>query len=408
VPRSRQRVYLRRRITVGVGIAVVLAIGFYLPITLLAPVGTVAAAPVRFAVPTTSAQAFPMPGYGASAISAVDFGGLLAQGGSTRPLPIASITKIITTLVVLQKKPLAGDQPGPAIRFTVADEAIRKQYAARDGEVYPIRVGGTMSESDVITVALVASANNYARALADWAYGSEAAFLPVANAWLKAHGMTSTVLTDSTGLNSANRSTPTDLIALGKLALADPVVSADIAIRTVTLPVVGAIKNTNTILGKSGIVGIKTGTLIGAGSSLLFASKQEIGSRTVTFIGVILDGPTHPVIDSRIRSMLATARQAFVEQPLTHAGDSFGSYTSLSGQSTSVVAANTASVLIRRGTPITNTVSMRPIGLAKKGTIVGSAKFTVDGKVYSVPLKLTKSIVDPGPWWRLTHPGRLS
>jgi D-alanyl-D-alanine carboxypeptidase (penicillin-binding protein 5/6) len=393
---------------VGVGVAVVLAVGFYLPITLLAPVGAVAAAPVRFSVPTMSAQAFSLPTYGASAISAVVFGGLLAQGGSTKPLPIASITKIITTLVVLQKKPLAAGQPGPAIQFTLADDVIRQQYAARDGEVYPIQVGGSMSESDVIKVALVASANNYARALADWAYGSEAAFLPVANAWLKNHGMTSTVLTDSTGLNPANRSTPTDLISLGKLALANPVVSSDIAIRNITLPVVGAIKNTNTILGKSGIVGIKTGTLIGAGSSLLFASRQEIGSRSITFIGVILDGPTHPIIDSRIRSMLATARKAFVQQSLTHAGDTFGTYTSRFGQSTSVVAANTVSVLIRRGTPITSTISMRRIGLAKKGAIVGSAKFTVDGKVYSVALKLTRSIVDPGPWWRLTHPGRLS
>ena len=392
----------------GLSVAVVLAVGFYLPITLLAPVGSVAADPVRFAVPTTSAQTFSMPGYGASAISAVDFGGLLAQGGSTKPLPIASITKIITTLVVLEKRPLKVDQAGPEIPFTSADQTIKNEYAARDGEVYPIQVGGTMSESNVIKVALVASANNYARALADWAYGSEAAFLPVANAWLKAHGMTSTVLTDSTGLNSANRSTPTDLIALGRLALADPIVSADVAIRTITLPVVGAIKNTNTILGKSGIVGIKTGTLIGAGSSLLFASRQEIGSRSVTFIGVILDGPTHPIIDSRIRSMLTLARAAFVQQSLTHSGDVFGSYTSRSGQSTSVVAAETTSVLIRRGTPITSTVSMRPVGLAKKDSIVGSVKFTVNGKVYSVPLKLTKSIVDPGPWWRLTHPGGLS
>ena len=389
-------------------VAVVLAIGFYLPITLLAPVATVAAAPVRFAVPTTQAQTFSMPGYGASAISAIDFGGLLAQGGSTKPLPIASITKIITTLVVLDQKPLKANEPGPAILFTPADQTIKEQYAARDGEVYPIDVGGTMSESDVIKVALVASANNYARALADWAYGSETKFVVVANKWLKAHGFTSTVLTDSTGLNPQNTSTPTDLITLGKLALANPIVSSDVAIQHITLPVVGAIKNTNTILGKSGIVGIKTGTLVGAGSSLLFASRQEIGSRSVTFIGVILDGPTHPVIDSRIRAMLTTARAAFVQQPLTHAGDSFGSYTSRSGSSAGVVAADTTSVLIRRGTPITTTVSMRPIGLAKKGTIVGSARFTVDGKVYSVPLKLTKSIIDPGPWWRLTHPGRLS
>ncbi len=388
--------------------AVVLALGFYLPLTLLAPVGTADASPTSHPVPTTAAPTFAMPGYGASAIGAVGFDGLLAQGGSTKPLPIASITKIITTLVVLEKRPLKVGEAGPGILFTSADQAILSGYLARDGEVYPIRVGGTMTESDVIKVALVASANNYARALADWAFGSEQRFLPVANAWLRSHGLTSTVLTDSTGLNPQNTSTPADLIELGRIALANPVVATDIAIRKTTLPVVGAIKNTNTLLGHSGIVGIKTGTLIEAGSSLLFASRQAIGPRTITFIGVILDGPTHAVIDARIRKLLATARSAFTDQRLISAGDSYGTYTTTWGASSTVVASASASVVIRRGTPIRRTVVMRPIGIAKKGTVVGSATFTVDGSVYSVPLKLTTSIVDPGPWWRLTHPGRLS
>lgn len=392
----------------GAAAAIVLAIAFYLPITLLAPIGTADAAPVSHPVPTTVAPTFSMPPYGASAISAVGFGGLLAQGGSTKPLPIASITKIITTLVVLQQKPLKTGQDGPGILFTAEDQAILKAYAARDGEVYPISVGTTMSESDVIKVALVASANNYARALADWAYGSEAKFVAVANQWLKSHGLTHTVLTDATGLNPENTSTPTDLIKLGSLALANPIVAADVAIRKITLPVVGSIKNTNTILGKDGIVGIKTGTLIEAGSSLLFASRQEIGTRRVTFIGVILDGPTHPVIDTRIRRLLTVARSAFATQRLTSKGDTFGTYSTPWGGSSSVVASVSASVVIRKGTPITRTVVMKPVGIAKKGTVVGTVKYTVNGSVYSVPLKLTRSIVDPGPWWRLTHPGALS
>ena len=53
-----------------------------------------------------------MPGYGDSAISAVGYPGFLATGGGTAPLPIASITKIITALVVLQKEPLSGRRAG--------------------------------------------------------------------------------------------------------------------------------------------------------------------------------------------------------------------------------------------------------------------------------------------------------
>jgi D-alanyl-D-alanine carboxypeptidase (penicillin-binding protein 5/6) len=254
----------------------------------------------------------------------------------------------------------------------------------------------------------VASANNYARALVDWAFGSEANFLPVANAWVKAHGMSSTTLTDSTGLNPANTSTPTDLIALGKIALANPLVAHIIAIQHITLPIVGAIDNTNTLLGKSGVRGIKTGTLNGAGSSLLFASDYKIGARVITFVGVIMDGPTHSIIDTQIRNMIAKVRSGFRTISLTRAGSRFGGYSTKWGTTASVTATRSVSVVVWAGTPVTHTISIRPVSIAGKGTVVGSANFTVDGKVYSVPLALTRAVADPGPLWRLTHPGELS
>ncbi|MEJ1230701.1 MAG: hypothetical protein WDM88_09055 [Galbitalea sp.] len=190
MPSSRRRVYLRRRIAVLTAALVALALLFYLPLTLLAPLHAVEPRHTVYSAPMTASTTLDLPGYGASAIAAIGYPGLLASGGSSAPLPIASITKIITALVVLQSKPLTPGEQGPSIPFTAADQAILKSYAARDGDVYPIQVGGSMSELDVLTVALVASANNYARALADWAFGSEANFLPVANAWLKTNGMT--------------------------------------------------------------------------------------------------------------------------------------------------------------------------------------------------------------------------
>jgi D-alanyl-D-alanine carboxypeptidase (penicillin-binding protein 5/6) len=403
-----KRSYRRRRIAVGSVLLLVLAIGFYLPLTLLAPVSSVAAVGIPYSAPASTPPTLAMPGYGASAIGAIGFAGPLAQGGSSKPLPMASITKIITTLVVLEKKPLKPGQAGPGILFTSADEAIREAYAARDGDVYPIKVGGTMSESNVIKVALVASANNYARALADWAFGSEAKFLPVANAWVKAHGMTSTTLTDATGLNPANRSTPTDLITLGKLALADPIVSQTIAIKHVTLPVVGAIDNTNLLLGEYGVRGIKTGTLNDAGASLLFASDYTIGGRVITLVGVVLDGPDHPTIDGQIKKLITAVRSGFRNITLVHSGQSFGNYQTRWGTTSSVVATRGSSVVVWAGTKVASSVTIDPVALAKKGAIVGSARFTVDGKVYTVPLALTKAIADPGGWWRLTHPGELS
>ena len=393
--------------TVGGILAFVFAVAIYLPVTLLAPIHSVDALTASVTIPKTATTVLSMPSYGASAISAVGYPGVLATGGSAAPLPMASITKIVTSLVVLEKRPLAVGKAGPSIQFTSADEAIRRAYLARRGDVYPIRVGGAMSQRDVLTVALVASANNYARALADWAYGSEERFLPVANAWLKEHGMNSTVLTDSTGLNPANRSTPSDLIVLGKLALADPLVSRIIAIRHVRLPVVGLIDNTNKLLGIQGITGIKTGTLDHFGASLLFASSISVGGQKITLIGVILDGPTHPTIDKQIRRLIGSVKSGFSSVTLSKIGQKFGSYSTVWGSKASVIATRNESVVVWGGTPVQASVKTSPIGIAQRGKVVGTAVFTVSGRTITVPLTLSKTVADPGPWWRLTHPGKL-
>lgn len=96
----------------------VLAIAFYLPITLLAPIASVSATSAPYVAPPSIAPILTLPNYGASAISAIGYAGPLAQGGSRKPLPMASMTKIITTLVVLEKKPLTLGQSGPDISFT--------------------------------------------------------------------------------------------------------------------------------------------------------------------------------------------------------------------------------------------------------------------------------------------------
>jgi D-alanyl-D-alanine carboxypeptidase (penicillin-binding protein 5/6) len=407
VQHSRRQVYRRRRIVVSGTVVVVLAILVYLPLTLLAPLHAVGASQIPYTPTATTAPTITLPSYGASAISAVGYPQVLVQGGSTKPMPMASISKIVSTLVVLQKAPLAVGQAGPQIPFTAADEAIRKAYLARNGDVYPIKVGSSMSQLDVMKVTLVASANNYARALVDWAFGSEAKFLPVANAWLAQNGMKSTTLTDATGLNPANTSTPTDMITLGKLAIANPLVSQIIKIKNATLPVVGAISNTNSLLGKLGVDGIKTGTLDGAGSSLLFTTSEKIGGKTIRLIGVILDGPTHPIIDAEIRGLIKTVRSGFTIVKLTTTGEKFASYTTPWGTQAAATAASSRSVVIWAGTPIQSSIQTTKVAVTSKGTKVGAIVFSVAGESISVPLRLRSAIRDPGFWWRLTNPGIL-
>lgn len=405
MPLSRRQILRRRRITVFGGLGLVLATAFYLPFTLLAPLHASAAQLDPYVAPVTAAPALTFPGYGATAVGAVGFPGVLAKSGTDDPLPLASITKIVTALVTLEAKPLDVQEAGPEIAFTSTDVALYNSYLQRFGSVKPVRSGLVLSYRQVLELTVVASANNYTESLVNWAFGSEAAFLPVANAWLAEHGLDSMVLNDSTGMNPANVGTASDLIELGKLALADPLVSELVSTKTVSIPNVGDIKNTNKLLGDAGVRGIKTGTLDEA--NLLFAADYEVGSETVTVIGVMLGAKDHKVLDADVVTLLMSVKPGFQEVVLATTGQEYGSYATVWGDESDVVAAEDASVVVWADTAISLLVTARPITLGAKGEDVGSLNFTVGTSTIEVPLELEETIDDPGPGWRLSHPTEL-
>lgn len=408
MPVSR-RTYIRRRITVFGGLGLGLLLALYLPLTLLAPLPSASAVPVSTTAATNAEIDLAWPTFGSSAIGAVGFPGILASHGSQKPRTIASITKIITSLVVLSKKPLDTDSSGvasdgPTITMTAADTANYHSYLARNGEVKPVTIGLTLTERQLLQVVLIASANNYAETMATWAFGSNSAFLTAATAWLEAKGLTHTSLSDATGMNPANKSTTTDLVALGKIALADPVVSSIVSMKSVTLPYIGTIVNTNKLLGTSGVTGIKTGTLPEAGSCLLFASKIHIDGHDVTIVGVVLGGPDHPTLDAAIRRLLASATPGFRVLPVVAAGEEFFRYSTPWGQSASAVAQKDASTLTWAGTPVSVSARADPVRDGRAGDRVGLVSVIVGATTVTVPLTLDAAVTDPGPWWRLVHP----
>jgi D-alanyl-D-alanine carboxypeptidase (penicillin-binding protein 5/6) len=407
VPLSRRQILRRRRIVVFGSIAVLLATAFYLPTTLLAPLTPASATVVPYTAPTTEAAELDWPGYGASAIGAVGYDGVLGTSGSTKALPIASLSKVITALVVLTEKPLETDEAGPSISFTSDDVQIYNDYVRVNGKVEPVSPGMVLSERQVLEIVLVASANNYTQALVNWAFGSEDAYVKVANKWLAEHGLENTSMSDATGMSPQNRSTATDLVSLAKLALADPIVSEIVGTKKINIPAIGTITNTNDLLGIDGVKGIKTGTLDEAGACLLFTADYEVGGETITVVGVVLGGEDHPSLDRSIRKLLKTTFAGFQIVPLVTEGDTFGSYSTAWGDTSELVASATESVVVWAGTPISMAVSTSAVGLSEAGSEVGSITYTVGGETIAVPLELTDTIDDPGAQWRLTHPAEL-
>jgi len=407
VSTPRRSVLLRRRVAAVVIVAVIAAGGVYLPMTLTAPIGPASASIDPFDAPVRDASELGFPGVGASGISAVGFDGVLASSGSSEALPIASISKVISTLVVLDAKPLAVGEDGPSIVFSQADVELYGKYQRAGGIVEPVAAGLALSQRDVLEVVLVSSANNYAESLAGWAFGSQAAFVEATSAWLTAGGFDSTVIVEPTGMSPSNVSSVPDLLRIAKLALENPVVADIVASTSVDVPYIGILKNTNKLLGVESIDGIKTGTLDEAGSCLLFSTEYTVGSSVVTVVGVVLGGENRESLEVAVRSLVEGIGAQFHEVPLAEQGEVFASYSTDWGESANAVAAKTSSVLVWSDTPVSGSVSVQPFVTAARGDAVGEVTFTVGDAQVTVPLVLDAGIADPGPWWRLFNPFEL-
>jgi D-alanyl-D-alanine carboxypeptidase (penicillin-binding protein 5/6) len=388
-------------------IGIVLATAFYLPLTLLAPLGEVSAIAITPAAPELAAPELVLPGYGASAIAALDRDGVLAHAGSEVALPIASITKIITALVVLDAKPLRANEAGPTIVFGPADLDYYYAQQAQLGLVWPVFDGQALSQRDVLNVVLLASANNYAQSLALWAYGSDAAFVAAAAKWLSAHGLENTTLTEASGIQETNRSTAQDMTTLARLAVESPVVAAIVSTRSVVVPGLGTVTNRNQMLGIDGVDGIKTGTLDDDWACLLFSTDVTIGSEVKTLVGVVIGGPDHPTIDAAIRALIEDAIAGYTEVTLASSGDLFAEYDTPWGDETSAVATATVKRVVWGEDEIIFTVDAVPVRLTTVGLSAGVVHVRIGTESFDISLEFSDEIADPGPWWRLTNPQSL-
>ncbi|GAA1218830.1 D-alanyl-D-alanine carboxypeptidase [Rhodoglobus aureus] len=407
MPLTQYQIFRRRRVIVFSAIGVVLATAFYLPMTLLAPLGEVSASVIAPAAPELPKPELAFPSYGASAIADLDRPGVLAKAGSDEALPIASITKVITALVVLDAKPLSADEAGPTITFGPADLDYYYTQQSQFGLVWPVTDGQQLSQREVMNVVLLASANNYAQSLARWAYGSEEAFVAAAAAWLSQQGLGNTTLTEASGIQTSNKSTAEDLTELARLAIESPVVAAIVSTPSVDVPGLGTVSNRNQLLGIDGVDGIKTGTLLDDWACLLFSTDVTIGGEIKTLVGVVVGGPDHPTIAAAIRALIADATEGYTEVTLASAGEEFAEYDTPWGDDSSAVASDTVTRVVWGEDDITATVDAEPVRLTDAGASAGVVYVRIGTESIEIPLEFSDEIDDPGVWWRLTNPQSL-
>lgn len=240
------------------------------------------------------AASLPWPADGETALWAEDFGGLGVCGKRT-PVPIASVTKVMTAYVILQDHPLASpaDQ-GPDL---TVDAQAESESLSRDESTAPVRAGQHISERRLLELMLVPSAGNVARLLARWDAGSEGAFVAKMNAAAAQLGMRDTNYADSAGINDHTRSTAADQLKLAEAAFTDSTLLNLTSQRETRVPDDPTeLPNTDSLLGTDGVIGGKTGSSTPAGGALMWAARRTIDGQEQLVLGVVLhqDAGTTP------------------------------------------------------------------------------------------------------------------
>ena len=148
----------------------------------------------------------------------------------------------------------------------------------------PVRTGERLTERQALAALLLPSANNIAIMLARRTWGSVPNFVRHMNRQAAALHMAHTVYTDPSGYDPATRSTPSDQIRIARAATHRRTFRAMVRRIRYRIPVAGTVYNKNTLLGRDGFVGIKTGSMSQSGGCLMFRSKRIVHGKVVVHV----------------------------------------------------------------------------------------------------------------------------
>jgi D-alanyl-D-alanine carboxypeptidase (penicillin-binding protein 5/6) len=361
------------------------------------------------------APAIPVPGVGSFDLVSTD-GGQLAGVAANTVLPIASLAKVMTALVVLDKMPLAGTDPGPTYTITAQDVSLYDQTIAEDGSALPVTEGERFTERQMLLGLLLPSANNLAETLSVWVGGSRAAFIADLNAEAASLGMTQTTFADPSGYSSETVSTAADLVLLGEAALANPELIGLVSTPTAVMPDGTRVQNLDTDLTSvPGWLGIKTGSTPEAGGCLLFAAREPTtpGIPAVRVVGAILGQDT---LGDALQGAAVAVDTAFADYDTVYPGTLTppavsGAVTARWGERSGLQArflSGSDPVTVLWGTELhlqTQTVpASRLATTVRTGTVVATVTGSLAGTIVATWQVVTTGAIGAPTWeWRLTH-----
>jgi D-alanyl-D-alanine carboxypeptidase len=225
-------------------------------------------------------------------------GEVLAARAPARRLPIASITKLMTVLVTLERRPLSH-------LVTVAPGAAR----VGESSIHLVP-GERLTVRDLVEAALVQSANDAADALAyDVGRGDPAAFVALMNRRARSLGLRDTHFTRPDGLDAPGHySSARDVTLLARTVMHRPAVRAIVRERTATIARGRVLHTWNDLLGRfPGLIGVKTGHTLGAG----WCEVGAVRANGFTIYASVLGSPSRGQRNRDLAALLAWGRSRY-------------------------------------------------------------------------------------------------
>ena len=347
------------------------------------------------------ADPLPIPRIDAAAAVLMDLGSgqVLFQESPGVARPVASLTKLMTALLVLEHE---GGQLDRAVR--VHPDAVFDRGDYGGSSTLGLRAGERVSVRDLLAGLLLGSANDAAEALAIEEEGSVAAFVEAMNARARALGMTGTRFASPHGLDDRGVSSAADLLVLLRAAREHATFRSLVASRFAVIHSDVArprrIQNRNVMLWLyPGATGVKTGTTAGAGWCLVATARR--GARELAV--VVLGGRDE--VFSEAAALMNHGFAAYRVRTLVEEGASLGS-ARVRGGTVPVVAGEQLEALVPlRSGEIDRILRVSPSAAypPASGSAVGTLRLTLGGvtlgRVPVVVADLPAPRAPGGSWW---------